>query len=551
MKHHDVKYSPLGYPKPSGDTRGTVKKRIFLISLVIAIIFLLYTSTNLSNPSNPSPDSDDLLDFEPTTSTLPTPLPNFTNPIAIYHNGTKADLLLTEDSDRLTKILPVSHVFIASAYYYPYSKSLGRNAVAINMVVDSKNFLVDHSTYNFIGSNSTHSEHSVAISQSEAIKMCRYAPVVARGNSVDGMSKLEMESDGQKVQIPFKMARYTAPKPVIICISPQFVAEQWQIFLMHVHVANRFGAHMHIYIISIVNAFFELMKEYERMGYITMEKWVKMKIANSETPYFEMNLNTELRNQAGALSDCLLQYKEAADFIAFFDMDDVLVPLNYPTYLEEFTAEWGLQTNATSLIYGRREHEFVKAERLSEFSFHELVASLRSSLTKAGKSVVKPHLHNSTWIHASHRENQTTRRQVASPRLIHVQRPVQKHGSNEIKALWKFDFKAFNETIREEDIQAIEEDIWRVRNISIIAEIGKRLPSVDYYFPIVFKCYLDQFYGRALTECPNAEKCSLPQRDDYKCIHTDAQYFSGPTMKPFTYHFSNHAVWSKNYGCYQ
>ncbi|CAL2042501.1 unnamed protein product [Caenorhabditis brenneri] len=412
-----------------------------------------------------------------------------------------------------------------------------------------------------------HSELSVAQSQSEAIKMCRYAPVVARANSVDRMSKLEMEF--------LSRARYTAPKPVIICISPQFVAEQWQIFLMHVHVAHRFGAHMHIYIISIVNAFFDLMKEYETMGYLTMKKWVKMKITNSETPYFELNLNTELRNQAGALSDCLLQYKEAAEFIAFFDMDDILVPLNYPTYLQEFTAEWQVQENTTSLIYGRREHEFVKgmihvlirsgqvlpdpvrpglklnSERLSEFNFHELVASLRSSLVKAGKSVVKPALHNSTWIHVSHREAASTRHNVAHPRLIHVQRPIQKHGNNEIKALWKFDFKAFNETIKEEDIQAIEVDIWRVRNISSIAEIGTRLPSVDYYFPIVFKCYLDEFYGRALTKCPNAERCKLPQRSDYKCIHTDAEYFSGPTMKPFTYHFSDNPVWSKDYGCYQ
>lgn len=71
----------------------------------------------------------------------------------------------------------------------------------------------------------------------------------------------------------------------------------------------RFGAHMIIYLTSIVDSYFELMQEYERIGYITIEKWLKMKFNNPETPFFEPNLNTELRNQAGAHADCLLQYK--------------------------------------------------------------------------------------------------------------------------------------------------------------------------------------------------------------------------------------------------
>ena len=78
---------------------------------------------------------------------------------------------------------------------------------------------------------------------------------MAKTSTVANLKKLEMESNGVKVevvyshipdqiipvfQIPFKLARYSAPNPVIICISPQFVAEQWQMFLMHVHVANRY-----------------------------------------------------------------------------------------------------------------------------------------------------------------------------------------------------------------------------------------------------------------------------------------------------------------------
>ncbi|EGT32942.1 hypothetical protein CAEBREN_29607, partial [Caenorhabditis brenneri] len=317
--------------------------------------------------------------------------------------------LLVDPTRKLTRILPVSHVFINSVYYYPTSKSLGPNAIALAMVVDSVNFNVENATYNVVGSNGTHTKMSLATSQTEGVPTCRYTPVMAGTNTVQNVTKLEMESNGVKVEIPFKMARYTAPKPVIICISPQFVAEQWQIFMMHVHVANRFGGHLHIYLTSIIESFFELMREYERQGYITLDYWLRMKFEKTETPYFEPNENIEWRNQAGAQTDCLLQYKEAAEYIAFFDMDDILFPKNYPTYLEEFSAEWALQPSATSVFYGRREHEFIKAETLSEFSFRDLIASLRSSPTvKRGKVVVKPDRYNSTWIHFSNNEDEKT-----------------------------------------------------------------------------------------------------------------------------------------------
>uniref|UniRef100_A0A1I7V020 Glycosyltransferase family 92 protein n=1 Tax=Caenorhabditis tropicalis TaxID=1561998 RepID=A0A1I7V020_9PELO len=483
--------------------------------------------------------------------------------------------IVIDPTRRLSRKLPVSHVFITSAYYYPTSKSLGQNAIALNMVVDSVNFNVEEATYNVVGSNGTHEKLTVATSKVEGVPSCRYTTAMARTNTVENLMKLEMESNGVKVEVPFKMARYTAPKPVIICISPQFVAEQWQMFLMHVHVANRFvsfktshkifgtsrfGGHLHMYITSMVESYFELMREYEKRGYLTLDYWLRMKFEQAQTPYFEPNGNIEWRNQAGAETDCLLQYKEAAEYIAFFDMDDILFPATYPTYLEEFNAEWALQPNATSLLYGRREHEFIKAQTMSEFSFTELVESLRSSPTvKRGKVVVKPETYNHTWIHYSWHEDISTRHNVSFPHLIHVQRPLQKNGNNNITQLWKMEFGPLNETIRAEDLKEIEEDYWRIRNNSRVFEISKRLPYQDFYLPIVFKCYYDSFYGfifdrvrrNGPMQCPNADLCELPQRDDYRCIHSDAEYFSGPHMEPFTFHFSSNSFWSKDIGCYQ
>ncbi|ULT94896.1 hypothetical protein L3Y34_003970 [Caenorhabditis briggsae] len=456
--------------------------------------------------------------------------------------------------------LEVSHAFITSAYYYPTSKSLGSNAVAFNMAIDQRSHSMQNHTFTVIGTNLTTSLSTVATSQAEGVGNCRYTTLMGRTNTVENLKTLEIESNEMTVQIPFKMARYTAPKPVIICISPQFVAEQWQIFLMHVHAANRFGGHLHIYLTSIIKSYFELMQEYERQGYLTLDYWLRMKFSNIESQYFDPNANIEWRNQAGAQTDCLLQYKEAAEYIAFFDMDDILFPKNYPTYLEEFNAVLATNPGTNYMFYGRREHEFVKAPTLSEFSFTELVDSLRSSkVVKRGKVVVRTDAYNATWIHYSKHVSFMTRANVTSPTLVHVQLPVEKDGKrkNTSRNMWKIEFGPLNETIREDDIRAIEEDIYRIKNASTIQSLAPQLPNADFYLPIVFKCYYDAFYGAAFDHkpggfgCPNADFCELPQRENYKCIHSDAQYYSGPSMKPVTYHFTSHSFWSKDIGCYQ
>ncbi|KAF1753935.1 hypothetical protein GCK72_020492 [Caenorhabditis remanei] len=437
--------------------------------------------------------------------------------------------------------LPVVHVFLVSAYYYPTSKSLGPNAVALNMVVDSKSLNIDNATYSVVGSNSTHRVISNAPSQVEGVPNCRYTTAMASTNTVSNLAKLEMESTGMTVEIPFKIARYSAPRPVIICISPQFVAEQWQIFMMQVHVSHRFGGHLHIYLTSIIDSYFELMKKYELLGFITIDYWLRMKFSKTETPFFEPNGNVEWRNQAGAQIDCLLQYKEAAEYIAFFDMDDILFPKTYPRYIEEFQAEWSVDPTT---------------ENFSEFNFPDLVTSLRSSSTvKRGKVVVRPDRYNSTWIHYSWHDLNS--RIIASPNLIHVQRPTQKHGDNKMLIKWKMEFGPLNETIKSVDIAAIQKEIEKIRNSTIHPDITSRLPTSDFYLPIVFECYYKSFYGAAFDNqpggflCPNADSCELPQRENFKCIHSDAEYHSGPHMVPYTFHYAKKPFWSSSVGCYQ
>ncbi|ULT94899.1 hypothetical protein L3Y34_003971 [Caenorhabditis briggsae] len=94
------------------------------------------------------------------------------------------------------------------------------------MAIDQISHSMENHTFTVISTNLTTSISSIATSQEEGFELCRYTTIMGRTNTVENLKTLEIESNGVTVRIPFKMARYTAPKPVIICISPQFAAEQ-------------------------------------------------------------------------------------------------------------------------------------------------------------------------------------------------------------------------------------------------------------------------------------------------------------------------------------
>lgn len=101
-----------------------------------------------------------------------------------------------------------------------------------------------------------------------------------------------------------------------------------------------------------------------------------------------------------------------------------------------------------------------------------------------------------------------------------------------------------------------------------IQSISQRLPKQLFYFPIIRKCYIDQYYRKDPVDrekiCPSNEHCEvslnqvlhpthfqLPQREGVKCVHSDAEYISGPESSPITFHWHVKPRWSWDYGCYQ
>ncbi|EFP06804.1 hypothetical protein CRE_11206 [Caenorhabditis remanei] len=486
-----------------------------------------------------------------------------------------------------TKTLPgkvdayqFTHTFIHSAYYYPSSKSLGDNAVALVTTMNKRTvWKITDYKINLIGANQSTSvtRQASVTTEHRLFERCDYLLIMAQSNLLDNMEKLEIEAEGVVVEVPIKKPIYIAPKPVVFCVSPQFAAEQWQTFLVQVHVSKKYGAHLHLYIVSMVESYFNLIREYEKLGLVSIEPWLTIKFPVTDGPYLEPNRNVELRNQAAAHTDCLLMYKESASFVGILDMDDILIPYNANSYYEEFEREYAGDWLISALHYDKYDYKTIKMADLSSQSLSAIVKNAERLNTKdTGKSFLRPERFNSTWSHWS---------RSAEKQPIYID----EHGQKLEKSLFRklktigtngmFHLKNMNlrsledlkgskiplnptdnatRIISETDLADIDEDMKRMLSLPQISRFATYLPREEFYMPIIFNCYNQSFYHiRDMNQmrpdilCVNAYSCDLPQREDMPCVHSDANYHSGPAMWPITYHFATESYFSRDIGCYQ
>lgn len=164
------------------------------------------------------------------------------------------------------------------------------------------------------------------------------------------------------LQFPFSEPKVQSTKPVVFCIAPLFASEQWQSFLMQLQVSNKFGAHLHVYMMTMLENYYQMVRELGQLGIVTTQPWLTPKFSQVARPFLEPSRNSELRNPAAAFTDCLLQYKEAAQFIGFMEIEDLLFPLNTLTYYEEFEREYEGSYQISALYYQVVEQQSVKCK---------------------------------------------------------------------------------------------------------------------------------------------------------------------------------------------
>ncbi|KAK6045259.1 hypothetical protein COOONC_17236 [Cooperia oncophora] len=161
---------------------------------------------------------------------------------------------------------------------------------------------------------------------------------------------------------------------------------------------------MHLYVRSMVSPVYQLLRIYEEEGYLSIQPWLRVTLLTIDDRDFNPNINIEFRNQAAAQTDCLLQYKETASYIAFMDLDDVLIPRMARNYLDEFAHLFHSMPNVAFLVFpmGLQFHIFCpfSARNSGSFSLRAMLSTIHfEHVSETGKMVADPLQVNHTWIH--------------------------------------------------------------------------------------------------------------------------------------------------------
>ncbi|KAF1752660.1 hypothetical protein GCK72_019215 [Caenorhabditis remanei] len=460
------------------------------------------------------------------------------------------------------------NAFIHSAYYYESSKSLGKNAIAIvstmhkGAVTDLNEFVLK-----VVGTNSTTRLVTDArlSTEHDPDESCEYTTVLIQANTLNSMTKLEIETRDGLVPLPFSEPKLDSPRPVVFCIAPLFAAEQWQSFLMQLHVTKKFGAHLHVYMMTMLEHYYQMVRELGELGVISTQPWLSVKFSQVGKPFLEPNRNSELRNPAAAFTDCLLQYKEAAQFIGFMEIEDLLFPVNADSYYEEFEREYEGSYQISALYYQIIEQQSVKYSSPEQQSLGALLGSAQGGdAMKNGRSIVRPERYNSTWTHYSTQaESQPVylTEQQEDPHYLN-RKKISANAFLRFKNLEYSPGETVNSTVipmnplshdqpllNEEQMKEIEDGIKETLLLPTLQDYIKRLPTEDFYSTKLKECLDNQRHGKG--HCVNTKSCNLPNNDKIPCRHSDGLYHSVRVMKPYTYHYVTEYYFTRNLGCYE
>ncbi|ULU12124.1 hypothetical protein L3Y34_015458 [Caenorhabditis briggsae] len=377
---------------------------------------------------------------------------------------------------------------------------------------------------------------------------CKWVPYIAVGQVPEDHVLLKLSTnkkDGMELSLrtPFQ-----TPRKVVACFSPLFLNERWQLLLATVEIYSHYGAFLHFYVRSMITDLFKLIKENKNTR---ISPWPSIKIGESRaaSPMFDPNTELEFRNQASAMTDCLLQYKESAEFVIFPDPDDILVPVLGKNYHEEFTAAFNMFPTAGAIVYNMTQTSIESSITPALYSPISLLSSIKfKGEQRWGKLVVRPERVDSTWIHRSYSIKEGYEQKVM---------PVDVNAFYHLR-IWKFpDYPTVNRTkisnppyFDPYHLNATKRTVYNVSDGLKIQRkfknrvsdgnmkaIYSRLPKVSLYYPLIEVCYNRIFYSmKDIGTCRGPEYCNIPAFPGLRCTNVASEFVTYKSYKNIYIH---------------
>ncbi|KAI1726192.1 glycosyltransferase family 92 domain-containing protein [Ditylenchus destructor] len=345
---------------------------------------------------------------------------------------------------------------------------------------------------------------------------------------------------------------------VVACFSPLFYNERWQLIIPTLEIYRQLGVTLQVYYIqSMLVEILRFIQLYERLNVTKVETWSKLSVMNlnpsnsSLLPLdYDPNAELEWRNQAAAHTDCLLNYREAAEFVIISDIDDVLFPRLGKTFLDEFRILSSQFPAAAGFSYNRYNTELITSNDPDDFSLSALINSARIAREwEDPKYVVKPSYVQSVWLHWPGIMDRGYMQQVPDRLnfMVHFRNWSMVDYGASIMPRMQRSFELFqyqiSDVIQPPATADIEANFRKFLKENSPGEIlFDNLPRQVRYYPLIAECYNRIFYARAKRpqNCPGPMRCHLPPIEGLQCaLANHEQYNHKAINSRVMVHFPN------------
>ena len=297
--------------------------------------------------------------------------------------------------------------------------------------------------------------------------------------------------------------------PVVTCFSPLFFNERWQLVLISIEFYKHYGVDIQdYYFMSSTAPILEILKVYERLKVIQITPW-----ALPEDGKFEM----QYRNQAAAHSDCLLKFRESADFIIVGDIDDLLIPIKTNNFFNEFVTFQNYYPDSAYFVFQRLNSKIEVSEKLEHFQISKSLKNIKLGTKRpSAKSVYSTKHVEAVWIHWAYLLRDGFKRidlDVGEGHFIHLRD-------------WDF--------LKNENAGTFDSSVQSIIPSDAMESIEKRLTakldllpklntSTFYYYGFIDDCYKGFFAERTL-DCPTHLNCKIPKIVGLKCAQSTSEF---------------------------
>ncbi|CAI5438567.1 unnamed protein product [Caenorhabditis angaria] len=365
---------------------------------------------------------------------------------------------------------------------------------------------------------------------------CKWVPYLAIGQVPEDPVLLKLSTNGKDGMELSLRNPYRTSHNVVACFSPMFLNERWQLLLSTVEVYSHYGAFLHFYVRSMITDLFDLVKSNKN---VKINAWPSLKMGNyrAASPTFNPNTELEFRNQASAMTDCLLLYKDSAKFIMFPDPDDFIIPTLGRTYKEEFIKMFEMFPTAGALAFNMTQTEIESTTSPFRYSPLSLLSSIKfKGEQRWGKLVVRPEKVDSVWIHKTYGLKKGYEQKTV---------PIQLNSALHFR-FWNFTERPKNRSAPFYDPTLSLQENRTVFKLSDGLRIEKkfknhirnnyqifsRLPSVSLYYPLIESCYNRIFYEKTnIGTCKGPEYCNIPPFIGLRCTNVASEFVTYKSYK--------------------